>query len=84
MDEEMRELAGLNMPNVRELEKKWGDEMIKNGQPKIDNQLPEPTMDNFQLVQVDEIDHNINNTANRLNSLLGNDFGSTISIERLD
>ncbi len=80
----MREIAGMNEPAVRASEEAWGDAMIKNGQPKVENQLPEPTMDNFQVVQIDSSDHHINNTASRLNGLLGNEFMSTVKIERLD
>lgn len=79
----MREIAGVNEPDIRGSEKIWSDEMIKNSQPKIENQLPIPTMDNFQ-VKMNAEDQHIANTANRLNSLLGNEFGSTLTIERLD
>ena len=80
----MREIAGLNEPNHRAAEKAWGDTMIKDGQPEVKDQIPEPTIDDFGLVQLGTTDHNINNTANRLNDLLGNEFASTVKIERLN
>jgi len=80
----MREIAGLNEPNYRAAEKAWGDSMIKSGQPKIENQIPEPSIDNFNLTHVGTTDHNLINTANRLNNLLGSDFGNSIKIERLN
>jgi len=80
----IKELAGLNDPNYREAEKVWGDEMIKNNQPEIKNQIPEPSILDFQLSSLNNKDINIENTANRLNNLLGNEFMNSVTIKRLN
>jgi len=80
----IKELAGLNDPNYREVEKAWGDEMIKNNQPEIKDQIPEPSISDFQLSSLNNKDINIENTANRLNNLLGNEFMNSVTIERLN
>ena len=77
---EIRAIAGIDSINRHETEKEWADKQMTN-QPKIDNQLPEPSIIDFKLVSTD--DQSILDVANRLNSLLGNDFSKDIKIERL-
>jgi hypothetical protein len=88
---EFRELAGLNEPkSAREIEKEWADAQITNI-PPVENQLPEPTMADFGNPTVhgqsyggdSGIDKEIDGLANRLNTMLGNDFAATVKIERL-
>jgi len=88
---EFRELAGLNEPkSQREIEKEWANAQLTN-QPKVENQIPEPSLGDFGLCDVKEhtyggnsqIDNELEGLANRLNSQLGSDFTSSIKIERL-
>ena len=78
----IREIAGLNDTNNRELEKQWADQQLTN-QPKIENPVPEPTMDNFALKSIENTDHNLDNLADRLNQQLGAKFNLNIKIDRL-
>lgn len=88
---EFRELAGLNEPqSTTEIQKQWVDAQITNI-PKVENQLPEPTLANFGLTDIkghtyggnSGVDTEIENLSNRLNNLLGSNFGATVKIERL-
>lgn len=78
--DEIMTAAGVNNPDRRADEISWADKQMTNV-PKVDNPLPEPSIDDFQLVSSD--DRAILDVANRLNSLLGNDFSKDIKIERL-
>lgn len=89
---EFRELAGLNEPkSAREVEKEWADAQITNV-PQVQNQIPEPTLENFGMPTIhgqsyggnSGIDQELEGLANRLNGLLGNDFASTVKIDRLN
>ncbi len=76
---EIMAMAGADIPNRRADEKDWADKQITNV-PVVANQLPEPSIDDFQMAAIDQP---IIDTANRLNSLLGNDFTKDMKIERL-
>jgi hypothetical protein len=89
---EFRDLAGLNEPQTTtEMQKEWADKQITNI-PPVENQLPEPTMENFGNPQIvghtyggnSGIDNELEGLANRLNGLLGSDFASTVKLERLN
>jgi hypothetical protein len=71
--EEMKKMAGIGEISKRDLEKKWGDEQIKNGQPTIENPLPIPSINDFGITEIGEINHDksIENLANRLNNKFG-------------
>lgn len=78
--EELAEIVAMAGVDRHEAEKEWSDKQMTN-QPKIDNQLPEPSIEQFQMTA--SVDQPILDVANRLNSLLGNDFSKDIKIERL-
>jgi len=78
--DEIKAVAGVNTPDRRADETAWADKQMTNV-PKVDNPLPEPSIDDFQVVS--NGDTAILDVANRLNSLLGNDFSKDIKIERL-
>jgi len=78
--DEIMAVAGVNNPDRRADEMSWADKQLTNIQ-KVDNPLPEPSINDFQLVSSD--DRAILDVANRLNSLLGNNFSADIKIERL-
>ena len=77
---ELLSIAGADTPNRREDEKRWAETQMTN-EPKIANQIPEPSIVDFQLSE--PVDQPIIDVANRLNGLLGNDFMKDVKIERL-
>jgi len=82
---EFREIAGLDTPSTIEQHKKWADNHLTN-QPKVKDPLPMPSLEQFGLinnVQKYVKDTELENLANKLNLSLGNEFTSTIKIERL-
>ena len=87
---EIRELAGLNELSVIQQQKKWADKQLTN-QPKISNQSPIPTAEQFGIPTIygstyggnSNIDKELENLAERLNKKLGHNFSSDIKIERL-
>lgn len=72
--EELKVMAGCDIKQV---------EVKLTNVPKVENQIPEPTIENFIFRGIHSVDHNIENAANRLNSLLGH-FAEDIKIERLN
>lgn len=87
---EIRELAGLNEPSNIQEQKKWADKQLTN-QPIVKDQIPIPKQSHFNISSVkgntyggqSGEDKEMENLAERLNKALGNDFSTSISIERL-
>ena len=77
---EIMDMAGANIPNRRDDEKKWADTQLTNT-TSIQNQVPEPSITDFQMNVTD--DQPLLDVAHRLNNLLGNDFTKDLKIERL-
>lgn len=72
----MKELAGTNTKSRRDLEREWAEKNLKNQNNTVE---PEQEFLNSDI----KTDKSLENVANRLNSLLGSDFSSSIKIERL-
>ena len=54
----IKKLAGVGKPNPIEELKKWADSQLTN-QPKIENQAPCPTLNDFQISEFNEINTSI-------------------------
>jgi hypothetical protein len=82
--EEIKRLAGVGEISRRDIEKKWGDEQIKNNQPKIENPAPIPQWSDFGITSIGKINHDksLENLANRLNKQFG--FDNDIKITRIN
>ena len=78
--DEILSMAGMDVPDSNSAAKEWADKQMTN-QPKIENPLPEPSINDFQMTTVQ--DQGILDLSNRLNELLGSDFSKDMKIERL-
>ena len=78
--DEILSMAGMDVPDNNSAQKEWADKQMTN-QPKIENALPEPSINDFQMVAPQ--DQGILDLSNRLNGLLGSDFSKDMKIERL-
>jgi hypothetical protein len=61
----IKKLAGIGEPNPIEELKKWADSQITN-QPKIDNQAPCPTLNDFQITEFNEINTSLTKVKENL------------------
>ena len=61
----IKKLAGVGEENHIERLKKWADSQLTN-QPKIDNQIPCPTIENFAISEINEINTSITDVKQNL------------------